>query len=46
MANNCLCSIKISRDIREYGNTLSESSTPYVGLARAVSPTNINFDSS
>ena len=31
------CSIKILRDIREYGSTL------YVGLARAVSPTNTNF---
>ena len=33
------CSIEISRDIyiREYGSTL------YVGLARAVSPTNTNF---
>ena len=31
------CSIEISRDIREYDSTL------YVGLARAVSPTNTNF---
>ena len=31
------CSIEISCDIREYGSTL------YVGLARAVSPTNTNF---
>ena len=30
-------SIEISCDIREYGSTL------YVGLARAVSPTNTNF---
>ena len=31
------CSIEILRDIREYGSTL------YVGLARALSPTNTNF---
>ena len=32
-----MCSIEISHDIRECGSTL------YVGLARAVSPTNTNF---
>ena len=36
-SNNTLYRVEINTKIREYGSTL------YVGLARAVSPTNTNF---